>query len=268
MKTKKLISVLMSLVLLVSITAGLDIFAQAAESIAYGSDCDVIFDGTADAAEQTQQFIFTVPDGGYFYYTLTPKYYVYSDGEEEPYYYDSFFLSETKLTYSGKDYEKKRNIGYGDVYTSCSYSFKKGAKVTISVTDCVGENEQSCYTLRVYFKKVKNFEKEANNTKKKATKLTAGKTFTGICVSGDTDWWVFTAPKDGKYRISAAEVNPGFSKTVRVFKGSELVNEAGIKSSKGYATCFSGKLKKGEKVYLLLRNGKNNEMYRIKVIKK
>ncbi|MGN1329561.1 MAG: hypothetical protein ACI4V4_07665 [Eubacterium sp.] len=265
---KKLLSLAMSLVMLLSIELGMNITAQADTEIVAGQTYNVIFSTTEKGSQKiTQKFTYTVPAGGYFYYKVIPQYYRSWDDEGKVYEYDNFYLPETKLTYQYKDYVKSTYIRYGENWKSGSLSFPKGTKVTISLTDNVRNNEESSYGLIVYFKKTSNFEIESNNSKKKATKLTAGKTFTGICMDDDTDWWVFTANKTGTYKISATEVSEGFYNSLQAYKGSKKVGECTIRSGEGYKTVFKGKLKKGQKIYVHITNGANDEMYKIKVKK-
>ena len=42
-------------------------------------------------------------------------------------------------------------------------------------------------------------------------------------MDGDTDYWVFTAPKTGKYKFSVAEINEGYHNTFYAYKGSKKV---------------------------------------------
>ena len=255
----------MSIVMLFSVLAGVNITAQAADEINIGQEYNVVFTGLPYAPEQTKSFTFTMPSGGYIYYKVVPKYYNMIDEEGGVYSYDNFYLPETKLTYNYKEYEKETSIMYGESWKSAPIALKKGAKITISLTDRIGENEESCYGLKVFFKKVKNFEKESNNNKKNATKMKLSTTYTGISLEDDNDWWVFTAPKTGKYKISAAEINDGFYHVVRVYKGSKLLSHKTIYSNDGFTTCFKGELKKGQKIYVLLDGGVQNEVYKIRV---
>lgn len=144
---------------------------------------------------------------------------------------------------------------------------KKGAVVTISLEDHNDSSTESYYDLTVYFKKVKNFESENNNSKKTADKLSLKKTYTGLMMDGDTDYWVFTAPKTGKYKFSVAEINEGYHNTFYAYKGSKKVKSLYIGGGDGYKTLYKAKLKKGKKIYVKLTDGSNGEMYKIKVKK-
>ena len=114
---------------------------------------------------------------------------------------------------------------------------------------------------------MKNFESENNNSKKTADKLSINKTYTGLMMDGDTDYWVFTAPKTGKYKFSVAEVNEGYHNTFYAYKGSKKVESVYIGGGDGYKTLYKAKLKKGQKIYVKLTDGANGEMYKIKVKK-
>lgn len=259
---KKLLSVTMSIVIMLSCMI-FAIPAQAATQIKENQTVEVVFQRNTSLK---QTFTYTMPEGGYFYYKIVPKYKIVYDIDGIPHYDTEMYLPETKLTYNYKEYGKS-SVFYGSNWRSPSYCFKKGAVVTISLEDYTDSSTESYYDLTVYFKKTKNFESENNNSKKIADKLMLNKTYTGLSMDGDTDYWVFTAPKAGKYKISATEVNEGFHNTVYAYKGSKKVGSAWINSGDGYKTVYKGKLKKGQKIYIKITDGADNEMYKIKVKK-
>ena len=259
---KKLLSVTMSVVIMLSCML-FAVPAQAATQIKENQTVEVVFQRNTSLK---QTFTYTMPEGGFFYYKIVPKYKIVYDIDGIPHYDTEMYLPETKLTYNYKEYGKS-SVFYGSNWCSPSYCFKKGAVVTISLEDYTDSSTESYYDLTVYFKKTKNFESENNNSKKTADKLTLNKTYTGLSMDGDTDYWAFTAPKAGKYKISATEVNEGFHNTVYAYKGSKKVGSAWINSGDGYKTVYKGKLKKGQKIYFKITDGADNEMYKIKVKK-
>lgn len=260
---KKILSVFMSVIIALSCMV-FAIPAEASTELQNGKTIEVMFSQNTPG---TQTFTYTMPNGGYFYYKVTPKYCVSYNDEGVADYSTSFYLPEVKLSYNYKDYNKD-TVYYGSNWKSPSYSFKKGVKVTISLTDYGFDSTTvSCYDLTVYFKKVKNFESENNNSKKSADKLSINKTYTGLIMDGDTDYWVFTAPKTGKYKFSVAEVNEGYHNTFYAYKGSKKVESVYIGGGDGYKTLYKAKLKKGQKIYVKLTDGANGEMYKIKVKK-
>lgn len=259
---KKILSVFMSVIIALSCMV-FAIPAEASTELQNGKTIEVMFSQNTPG---TQTFTYTMPEGGFFYYKIVPKYKIVYDIDGIPHYDTGMYLPETKLTYNYKEYGKS-SVFYGSNWCSPSYCFKKGAVVTISLEDYTDSSTESYYDLTVYFKKTKNFESENNNSKKTADKLTLNKTYTGLSMDGDTDYWVFTAPKAGKYKISATEVNEGFHNTVYAYKGSKKVKSVYIGGGDGYKTLYKAKLKKGQKIYVKLTDGANGEMYKIKVKK-
>lgn len=259
---KKILSVFMSVLMAVSCLV-FAVPAEASTELQIGKTVEVMF---SQNTPETQTFTYTMPSGGYFYYKVVPKYSIFYDIDGIPHQDTGLYLPETKITYNYKEYGKT-SVFYGSNWRSPSYCFKKGAKITISLTDYTDLSTESYYDLTVYFKKTKNFESENNNSKKTADKLTLNKIYTGLSMDGDTDYWVFTAPKAGKYKIIATEVNEGFHNTVYAYKGSKKVGSAWINSGDGYKTVYKGKLKKGQKIYVKITDGADNEMYKLKVKK-
>jgi hypothetical protein len=259
---KKLLSVTMSIVIMLSCMI-FTVPAQAATQIKENQTVEVVFQRNTSLK---QTFTYTMPAGGYFYYKVVPKYSIFYDIDGVPHYDTGLYLPETKLTYNYKEYGKS-SVFYGSNWRSPSYCFKKGAVVTISLEDHNDSSTESYYDLTVYFKKVKNFESENNNSKKTADKISLKKTYTGLMMDGDTDYWVFTAPKTGKYKFSVAEINEGYHNTFYAYKGSKKVKSLYIGGGDGYKTLYKAKLKKGKKIYVKLTDGSNGEMYKIKVKK-
>lgn len=260
---KKILSVFMSVIMALSCMV-FAIPAEASTELQNGKTIEVMF---SQSTFGTQTFTYTMPSGGYFYYKVTPKYGIdYNEDGIGTYATDFYTELQTKLSYNYKDYNND-TIFYGSNWKSPSYAFKKGAKVTINLTQWVLSSSEAYYDVTVYFKKVKNFESENNNSKKTADKLSLNKTYTGLMMDGDTDYWVFTAPKAGKYKFSVVEVNEGFDNTFYAYKGSKKVNSVYIGGGDGYKTLYKGKLKKGQKIYVKLTDGSNDEKYKIKVKK-
>lgn len=213
-----------------------------------------------DLGNETKTFTFVVPKSGYFYYTITPVRYIV-DGRE---YTSSWYLPNTKMTVNYKLYESD-SVHYGSPFKSGAYAFKKGTKVKISLTDTNRENARGYYLLKVVTKTPKNFEKESNNSKKTATKLALNTTYTGINHKDDKDWWVFTAPTTGKYRISCVETNENKAQTVKAYLGSSFLSSVYMESYQGWKNLYTGTVKKGQKIYVLLDNGSKDEFYKLKV---
>lgn len=273
---KKLISLLLTVITIVT-TLSFAVPAQAADTISSGQSVDVVFrwDNSYTSDKVTKEFKYTMPANGYFYYKITPKYcrelYYGENGKDYTEYYETdFSLSNTSLTQNYKRYIDCNYIDYGENYQSPKLAFKKGSTISITLTEDFTYNKdfESCYMLSVYFVKVNNFETENNNSKKTASKLALKKTYTGNLVNDDVDYWVFKAPKTGTYKVSAisTEELEGYY-YFRAYKGSKDYGGYYMRTGEGYNTVFKGKLKKGQKLYIKVHDGKNGFMYKLKVKK-
>ena len=173
-------------------------------------------------------------------------------------------MPSTKMKVGYKLYEEQ-SVYYGRPFTSAAYSFKKGTRVNISLTDTNSSNTYAYYRLKVITKNPENFEKENNNSRNTATKILCNKTYSGLSQQDDKDWWCFTAPKTGKYKFYCVEIKDNKYQTVKAYYGARLISATTMRSNQGWATLYRGTLKKGQKIYILLDNGSKNEFYRLKV---
>ena len=107
------------------------------------------------------------------------------------------------------------------------------------------------YKFRIRSFKYNPFEKESNNTKKKASRLLGGKLYLGYLEGIDKDWYVFTASKSGKYRISTQLIDANSGENLRFISYKGTKKYASGKITKP-STVFQGKLKKNQKVYVRL----------------
>lgn len=267
---KKILSLFLSIITAITMLT-FAVPAQAADTIQSGQSVDVVFTGERTT---TKNFVYTMPASGYMYYSITPKYgrTWYEATEDEPYSEErstNFYLEESKLTYNYKEYVRVGYIGYGDNWHSQKFAFKKGSQINISLSDTASENSEYAYILKVYFVKVNNFETENNNSKKTANKLALKKTYTGNLVPDDVDYWVFKAPKTGKYKISAVcTEEDAYYDNFWAFKGSKEVGSLFTRTGDGYGTVFKGKLKKNQKIYIKVQgNNGDGDMYKLKVKK-
>lgn len=216
-----------------------------------------------DLGNETKTFTFVMPKSGYFYYTITPTQYIVNGEVSDS---TTWYLPNTRMTVNYKLYENT-SVKYGETFKSGSYAFKKGTKIKISLKDTNSDNNKAYYKLKVTTKLPKYFETESNNTKKTATKILLNKTYTGISQQDDKDWWVFSVPKTGKYKISCVETKDGKTQVVKAYEGSKLLSSVSMSSNEGYKTLYKGKLKKGKKIYILLDNGSKDEFYKLKIKK-
>ena len=223
------------------------------------------YEGMTDG-ENDQVYTYKMQGSGYFYYQVVPDQSgYYYEGKYDPnggYYYVHTSMIKNYKSYVNDEYAYYPKGGY----KSAIYTFKAGDNVSIKVFD--NTDHKTHYKIKVTFVKVKNFEKENNNTRGRANKLKKGVTYTGLAMDGDTDWFVFKAPKTKKYKIKAVDLteNHGFChENVEVFRGYKLKESKDIYTGRGWNTVFSGKLKKGQKVYVKVSEGSTDQMYKIKV---
>lgn len=218
------------------------------------------YQGMTDG-EKAKVYTYKMQGSGYFYYELV--------ADEDGYYYygnyqanDSYFVN-TSMSQNYKQYENTNTWSTSGGFVSSNYAFKAGDNVKIKVYDIKGR--QAHYRLKVTFVKTKNFEKENNNSRSKANTIKKGVTYTGLAMKDDTDWFVFKAPKTKKYKIRAVCTNEkGCYQSVDIYKGYKRMKSLYMYSGDGWNTLFSGKLKKGEKVYVKISGGGDDEMYKIK----
>ena len=152
------------------------------------------------------------------------------------------------------DSYKKYNLMHKREKFILSFSAIKGYKGT--------------YKFRMTFiKGVINDDASIDNKKKNASSLLKKKLFIGEIDSADKDWYVFRAPQRGKYIITSKvlnkkeEENPDKFVNYTVYKGSK---RKGSGRYTGKKELFSGKLKKGEKIYVKLTGFYSDTYYQIK----
>ena len=202
----------------------------------------------------TNQYTYVMPASGYCFFQITAL-----NGR-----------AKTVITVNNKEYQEY-TVSLGDgTKQSYSYSFKKGTKINIAITGVeVGHGSKASYKCRMGFNKIKQFETENNNTKKKADSIHKGKTSVALMMPEDNDWFVFKAPAAKKYKImmSMDNVNlKGETLAYELYKGNEPLADKDIYSVIGWQTVFNGRLKKGQKIYINVKQGSVfNYTYRIKV---
>lgn len=144
---KKILSVFMSAIMALSCMV-FAIPAEASTELQNGKTVEVMF---SQNTPETQTFTYTMPSGGYFYYKVVPTHSIFYDIDGVAHYDTGLYLPETKITYNYKDYATA-SVFYGQNWQSESYAFKKGAKITISLTDYTDVGLEAYYDVTVYFK--------------------------------------------------------------------------------------------------------------------
>lgn len=225
------------------------------------------YEGTVDS-DNDQIYTYKMQNSGYFYYELVADEdgYYYKNGSYE---YGSYYVI-TSMIKNYKLYVNNRYVSnHIGSFQSPIYAFKAGDNITIKLEKndgFGGFGYKYHYRLKVTFVKVKNFEKENNDTRGRANKLKKGVTYTGLAMDGDTDWYVFKATKTKKYKIKAVCTNQDYChQEVEAFRGYKSKGYASTYAGEGWKTVFSGKLKKGQKVYVKVSDGGDDEMYKLRV---
>lgn len=223
--------------------------ALAAAAIKANKDYTV----TMENELETKDFIYVMPKSGYFYFTVATV--------------DGSGLGCIEMSVNYKEYESSDSSA-GEIYTSGNYSFKKGTKVKISLTSRQYTSTGK-YLLRVITKKPKNFEKEDNGSRKKATKLKLNKTYYGFVHKYDKDVWAFKVPSTGKYKMSLVITSGGYSQRIYVYQGYKQIGREDNRSGDGWTSFYKGRLKKGKKIYIIMDYGQYNSdiFYKIKIKK-
>lgn len=222
---------LCSLLLLSMIVGSFSISATGAAAAAKTLEANQEVSGTIFTHERIV-YNFVMPKKGYFSFRLSNS---------------KSFLS-VSMKVNNKTYEEEVYLSSGELFTSSSYAFKPGTRIEITLDNSYTMMD---YTLCVDVKQKKNFESENNNTRKKADPIKSGKTYTGLIMQDDKDWYVFKAPKTGNYKISAVNTTDG-QVDFSTYNGSKKIDSGYLHEGKGYQKCFSGKLKKGQKVYVAI----------------
>ncbi len=220
-------------------------------------------------------FTYTMPSTGYFYVTVTPEKTVNtSTGSISNWMGIYFNLSANSKTYN-EFYDKTPNDG---TQTSSNLSFAPGTQVNMRIyTYDRNKKYNYTYSITVHYCTTKYQEKENNNTKKKASTLKLKKSYYGNLPLQDTDWFVFKAPKAGKYvfKVTNADTTRNYYNKsylyANAYKGSKKLckSDKTAYSNEGAIKITSVKLKKGQKIYVKLTSAnKYNVNYKIKVIKR
>lgn len=204
------------------------------------------YEGMTDG-ENDQVYTYKMQGSGYFYYQVIPIgggcYYKGNFEENSVYWVETSIVKNYKM-YDGTTKAKNTEGGF----ESHRFSFKSGSRITIKVKD--SENYKTRYKIKVTFVKMKNFEKENNNSKKAANKIKKG-TYTGLAMGDDNDFFVFKAPKTKKYKIRYVCTSEEYCyQETEIYKGNKLYSNRYHIQGGGWSTLFSGKLKKGQKIYI------------------
>ena len=170
-------------------------------------------------------------------------------------------------------------LNVNDKTSSLEYSLKPGQQATLKF-DCIlhGYSADKKYDLKfkIVTNKPENCEKEGNDKASTASKIKLKKKYCGIlnAEDKDVDWYVFKAPKSGKYRFYVNNTSKtGKSTSIQVYgykTRKKLDSRNGntvIEGTKEYKSKAIS-LKKGKKYYIKLEYAHPcNASYEIKIKK-
>lgn len=225
--------------------------AKAAETISKGKTYTYHFSEEGE----TKNLRFIMPAKGYVYFEVCPTAST-----------DTYGRVELTISNNYKQYENN-SIYYGDgVYRSNKYGFKKGAVINVDI-ESLGYDWVTECTVKPVVVVPKNFETESNNSKKKADTIKSGKTYNGLIMQEDSDWFVFKAPKTGTYKVYGVSVTEGETTYMRVYKNSKEINGDSVRYGDGWNRLAKIKLKKNQKLYIKVTGNDDFTicLYKIKV---
>lgn len=226
------------------------------------------------------QYNYKVPSSGYFYYEIVPEKGYYQDEETgewwETKFDEHFCCIDTGLggwrqsaTEDIRDF--RGGVGVDTVwekYESNKYSVKPGKKVILFFNNGTrNKYVKMQFRFRVVYKKIKNFEKENNDSLKKTNIIKKGKVYTGVLIPWEEDWFTFKSSKTKKYKIKVKltenldnnEVEAG------ICRGKAYIGRKLVYPQNGWKTVFLGKIKKGQTVSVrLIKYYNKSAMYKLK----
>lgn len=212
---------------------------------------------------------FKAPENGGFHIEVVLTDTINSKGESVN--FGNVWLSAT-MVYNYKTMWNSGSINRDKGWTSSpEYCLPAGSTVSLNVKGNF-DNTTYKYKVKVVNDADKYYEKEDNGTAKKATSIKVKKVYSGVINDGDdVDWFVFKAKKAGKYKFSAVntENHHGWTSfTGYKTKSKKDGNYVGIYNERGWKKIKTVSLKKGQKYYIKVAHGYNdNATYKLKVKK-
>lgn len=214
----------------------------------------------------TKTMTYTMPKEGYFYIKVIPQYYTYEGERKES---DSWWLP-IRMSVNFKKYEDYNVFKSQGSWNSKNYSFQPGEKVVIEAISTSPSEYIYYYDIEVVLVKEKNFEKEKNNSRKTANKITTGNTYRGLLMKDDEDWYTFKAPSTGYYKFYGVntQLDSGNCDLVLYNTKYKELESLLLNHGDGYKAFKKIKLKKGQRVYLRAKSSFYWDIfYKIKVKK-
>lgn len=270
MRVKKAVAMVLAIALSVSslVTLPKSNVKAAGFELENGKYYDVVVKGGT-----TETYTFTVPGNGYFRFYITPDYYTY-DGEIGS---NGEWWMSYEVVVSNKTYESGDawNID-GTLKTQQQFSFAKGTKVELKISSGDDSRYEDHANIGVIYTECSgNFETEKNDKKSLANTLKVNKAYKAVSCSHDTDWFVFTAPETGKYKLAmmaSDELNSWgyeFEMSVNIYDTSKKVLSSyelkGIDNS--WEKVYQKKLKKGQKIFIKNMQVSGSALYKMKIKK-
>ncbi|MBE5860786.1 MAG: hypothetical protein E7301_11800 [Butyrivibrio sp.] len=169
---------------------------------------------------------------------------------------NSFTGAGMKLTVDYCNYDSGYIFPGEGRRVSENFVFAPGKTATLKF-DSVGYGDTVDIAFTVNCSNPGNLEKESNNSPASATQIKLKKVYNGIVTyeGSDTDWYVFKAPKTGKYKFYAVNtMTDGYTMVLCEGFKSKTKKDTGFSSylmaGSGWAHSKSVKLKKGKKYYI------------------
>ena len=237
----KITGIVLAAAMTISALSVCKVEVKAAQAINVNQEYRVVING-----EEKQEFTFVTPQDA-----ITSIEAVVADANM------GLYSTSLKLTVDYCNYwSGSIRRGEGKI-ESQSYVFQPGHTATFSISNGL-KSLRSEVVFKINCTHVDNLEKEGNNAAGTATKIKAGKTYTGVVTKedSDVDWYVFKAPKTGKYRFYAVNtVTDGSLNNVSIegFK-SKTKKDSNfsqyLRAGAGWSKSKAIKLKKGKKYYV------------------
>ncbi len=262
-KFKKVLLTAAALFAAITITGGVK--ASAADyNIGVNQEVKGSFTGN-----DSNTYNFKAPGKGYFHIEVYFEGGVHENGRTVT---GTNVTFKTQMKSEYKNYWNDNWIGLSEQKAvSPNYCFRAGQPISLTLSSSWSDVTFS-YKLKIVYTKDKYFEKENNGSASKATSIKKKKTYSGIITDGDdVDWFVFKAPKAGKYRFMAVNTEEkhcwtAFTPYISKYKKGISNAYVAAYSGDGWKNIITVRLKKGQKYYIKVAKGyTDNASYKIKV---
>lgn len=193
------------------------------------------------------EYTYHTPDSGRFHIEFTILSALDEDSMTTT---GKFYGVDIELWANYKRYEYGVAAYEGGTFEFGNYSFAPGTDVTVKLLDfdedCIGT-----YKIAVVPDTPKNYESESNDTQQTADSIDIGTVYNGTYIEDDEDWYTFTAPKTGAYRVSTVITGGGDTGIdADVLRGFEVATSWSFYYGEGWTPSDTIVLSKGEQVHI------------------